>query len=66
VSLAGPGPREQAGIAVCEGDNGFYMFTCDADWRVMWDQWAEDFGSIERQAEFSYPGIRSRWKRAVV
>jgi hypothetical protein len=40
-SLAGPGPREIAGLAIFEGDGGYYEFTCDAEWQVMFDNWCE-------------------------
>ena len=40
-SMAGPGPREIAGLAVCEGDNGYYLFSCDVEWNVMFDSWLQ-------------------------
>ena len=36
-SSAGPGPREIAGMAVCQNDDGYYVFSCDAEWNVMFD-----------------------------
>jgi hypothetical protein len=41
-SLAGPGPREECGWAIFEGDGGYYLFTCDALWHVMWDSHCQD------------------------
>jgi hypothetical protein len=41
TSFAGPGPREITGVAVCEGDGGFYVFSCDAAWNVMFDSWCQ-------------------------
>jgi hypothetical protein len=41
ASLAGPGPREIAGMAIFEGDGGYYLFTCDSEWSVMFDSWCQ-------------------------
>jgi hypothetical protein len=42
MSLAGPGPREECGYATFQGDGGYFLFTCDAQWHVMWDSWSAD------------------------
>jgi hypothetical protein len=42
MSLAGPGPREECGYSIFAGDGGYFLFTCDAQWRVMWDSWSEN------------------------
>jgi len=47
-SLAGLGPREECGWAVFEGDGGYFLFTCDGSWHVMWDSWCEDLKSCKR------------------
>ncbi|HEV2294883.1 MAG TPA: hypothetical protein VGR35_13605 [Tepidisphaeraceae bacterium] len=63
ASLAGPGSREMCGKAVCEIDGGFFLFSCDADWQVMFDDWFPSLQSAERQAEFDCPGIATQWVR---
>jgi len=63
LSLAGPGPREICGIAICEDDGGFFLFSCDADWQVMFDSWFVWLNEAERQAEYENPGISTQWVR---
>jgi hypothetical protein len=63
ASLAGPGPREMCGKAICEVDGGFFLFSCDADWQVMFDSWFASLDEAERQAEFEHPGIATQWMR---
>ncbi|MGC4032607.1 MAG: hypothetical protein QM754_12915 [Tepidisphaeraceae bacterium] len=63
-SLAGPGPRQVCGLAICDAaEDGFYLFTCDADWYVMFDTNHESLEDALHQAEFEYNGIASRLRR---
>ena len=57
ASLAGAGPREEAGLAIVEGDGGYYLFTCDREWRVMWDSWFQTIDDCKR----SYEKLQLKW-----
>jgi hypothetical protein len=48
-SLAGPGPREEYAYAIFEADGGYFLFTCDPHWRVMWDSWSETLEICKEQ-----------------
>jgi hypothetical protein len=63
ASLAGPGPREICGKAVFSSDEGFYLFSCDESWHVMFDSNFQTPEEAEQQAEFEHPGISKRWVR---
>jgi hypothetical protein len=53
-SLAGLGPREEAGLAIMEGDGGYYLFTCDRDWNVMWDSWSQTIEDCKRSRKVDW------------
>ena len=54
------------GLAIChyeaEIDGGFYLFGCDADWKVVTDTWHETVDAAKRQAAFEYDGVDSTWR----
>ena len=62
-SLLGVGPREECGMAVYDGDGGYYAFTCDAEWNVIWDDWTASEADALASLKASCPGIGSRWCR---
>jgi hypothetical protein len=51
-----------AALAICQYDErqGYYLFYCDADWKVVTDGWHESIETAIRQAEFEYTGISFR------
>ena len=53
-SLAGRGPRYIAGVAVCEGDGGYYFFSCDAEWNVMFDSWCHTVEDATEDTEYEW------------
>src|SRR4051794_17930819 len=57
VGLGGEiGPA--AGLALCgRPEDGFYLFRCDRDWRVVADTWHATAEEAMRQAEFEYEGV---------
>ena len=59
-ALQGP----MAGLAVCqyEGEGGFYLFGCDADWTCITDTWHETLEEALHQAEFEYVGVSKTWE----
>lgn len=65
ASLAGLGPRDIAGVAVCAGDGGYYFFSCDAEWKVMFDSWCHTLEDAieDTDYEWVYPKRNERGKR---
>ena len=61
--VAGQVLGPMAGLMICyyEKDGGFYLFGCDADWRVKTDTWHETLDEAKSQAEFEYEGISNTW-----
>ena len=59
--LAGPA----AGLAICryENDDSFYLFGCDAGWRVVTDTLHATIEEAKAQAEFEYEGVTATWRR---
>ena len=53
-SLAGPGPREIAGMAVYENEKAYYLFSCDAEWNVMFDSWFEALEDAVKGQEYDW------------
>jgi hypothetical protein len=59
--------RPAAGLAICvyeTGDEGFYLFYCDEEWRVVTDTWHETLEDAKSQAEFEYEGVNESWREA--
>lgn len=52
-----------AGLAICqyEGDDSFYLFSCDENWHVVSDTCHDTLEEAKRQAEFEYDGVSSTW-----
>jgi hypothetical protein len=48
-----------AGLAICryDGEEGFYLFYCDAEWNVVTDTWHESLAAALKQADFEYLGL---------
>src|SRR5688572_8336599 len=54
-SLAGKGPREIFGMAVCQESAGsVYVFMCDSAWNVMFDTFYLSLDDAELGPEFEY------------
>jgi hypothetical protein len=54
-----------AGLAICqyEGEDEFYLFGCDSEWKENTDTWHPTVEHAMRQAEFEYEGVSSTWQR---
>ncbi len=52
------------GIAICKYQNeeGYYLFSCDHNWKEFADTWHETIKDAQVQAEFEYAGIVNNWK----
>jgi len=52
-----------AGLAICQfpGQDGFYLFGCDADWQEITDTWHQTLEDAQHQAEFEYEGVSKTW-----
>lgn len=48
-----------AGLAICqyEGEDAFYLFGCDPEWRTVTDTWHQTLDGAKSQAEFEYEGV---------
>ena len=63
--VAGVPQGPAAGLAICkyEGEEGYYLFGCDATWSSVTDTWHQTVEEAMRQAEFEYEGITGNWQR---
>jgi hypothetical protein len=50
-----------AGLAICQGEHGYCLFGCDADWQSVTDSWHQTFDGAKKQAEFEYEGDNDTW-----
>ena len=48
-----------AALAICRYDSEecFYLFYCDAEWKVVTDTWHESLAAALKQPEFEYLGL---------
>jgi hypothetical protein len=53
------------GLAICQyaGENSFYLFYCDENWKVMTDTFHLSLVDAKHQAEYEYEGISKYWKQ---
>ena len=58
------GPFSGLVIAQYDGDDQFYLFYCDQDWRVVSDTLHPSEESARKQADFEYRGLD--WRRLPV
>jgi hypothetical protein len=51
-------------LAICRypGDEGYYLFRCDSDWKTLADTWHLSLEEAQQQAEFEYEGIGENWQ----
>jgi hypothetical protein len=52
-----------AGLAICRGEGGYYLFGCDASWADITDTWHQTLEAAMAQAEFEYVGVSSTWQQ---
>src|SRR5690349_6141793 len=52
------------GMAICqyEGEDSFYLFGCDENWKSVTDTWHPTIDDAKAQAEFEYEGISKTWE----
>lgn len=61
-TLLGEIPLRISGAAICDaGREGAYLFSCDDQWRVVWDTWAESVEHALSQAEHQFPRTSKQW-----
>ena len=55
-----------AGLAICQydGEDAFYLFSCDSEWRTVTDTWHQTVDEAKNQAEFEYQGVSKTWVEA--
>jgi hypothetical protein len=57
------GEGKADGLAICQSKiGGFYLFSCNADWKVLADTWHESIDDAIDQAEYEYKGITELWQ----
>jgi hypothetical protein len=62
--IAGVLQGAAAGLAICQyGEDGFYLFGCDAEWKEVTDTWHQTVEDAMEQAEFEYEGVAQTWQR---
>lgn len=54
------GPAARLAIVRYDGDSAYYLFYCDAEWRVITDTCHSSEHDAREQAEFEYHGISAR------
>jgi hypothetical protein len=54
-----------AALAVCRypGEDGYYLFGCNAAWECVTDTWHQTLEEAKAQAEFEYAGVSVTWQR---
>jgi hypothetical protein len=55
-----------AGFAICqpEKEPGYYLFSCDANWKEFADTWHESIDDAIDQAEYECNGISKLFQKA--
>ena len=53
-----------SGLAICQYPNetGYFLFGCDANWKVISDTCHQTLEDAKDQAEFEYSGVSSTWQ----
>ncbi|MDI1241300.1 MAG: hypothetical protein PSX80_05205 [bacterium] len=61
--LMGPAIR----LAICkyEGEEAYYLFSCDEGWDSITDTYHESVEQAKEQAEFEYEGITATWQTKI-
>jgi hypothetical protein len=57
------GPTSCLAICQYDGDDGYYLFSCDEKWDVLSDTCHSSLDQALRQAEFEYAGTSGTWER---
>ena len=50
-------PIRHLAIAQYEGDVGFFLFSCDEDWNVIWDSFHDSIADALTQARYNYDPV---------
>ena len=53
-----------AGLAICQydGEDAFYLFSCDSDWNAATDTWHQSLAEAQAQATSEYEGVSDTWQ----
>lgn len=62
-TVGGESPGPVSALAICrhEGDPGFFLYYCDADFRALTDTWHASLEDARHQAEMEYEGVSETW-----
>lgn len=61
--VAGEPQAPFAGLAICQSEDGYFLFYCDEDWNTVTDTWHASLAEAKEQAEFEYEGVGDTWAR---
>jgi hypothetical protein len=52
-----------SGLVICQydGEDSYYLFYCDSEWKSLADTWHQDLEDAQDQAEFEFEGVSSTW-----
>jgi hypothetical protein len=59
------GPAVGLAIGQYAGEDGYYLFGCDAGWSPVTDTWHQTVEDAKAQAEFEYAGVSATWQTHV-
>jgi hypothetical protein len=51
-------------VCQCDGEQGYYLFSCDANWKEFADTWHENIDDAIDQAEYECSGISKLFQKA--
>lgn len=55
--------RPAAGLVIQYEDEGYFLFSCDANWEVFADTWHETLEEAKEAAEADYEGVSATWEK---
>ncbi len=57
------GPAAGLIIQYDDETEGYFLFSCDANWEVFADTWHDTLKGAKEQAEFEYKGVSDTWQK---
>ncbi|MFA6247493.1 MAG: hypothetical protein WC615_11170 [Mucilaginibacter sp.] len=61
------GRKQIAGFIICQSGNeqGYYLFSCDTNWKEFADTWHESIDDAINQAEYECNGISNLFQKVI-
>nr|WP_067055002.1 hypothetical protein [Mucilaginibacter sp. L294] len=59
--------KQIAGFTICQSENeqGYYLFSCDSNWKEFADTWHESIDDAIDQAEYECNGISNLFQKVI-